>query len=420
MSSLSLTKATTIFFPGLFRTVVATFLSLALTVGGEQTSKIPASQRKPGDTWNQCPSANRVDIAAVAAAGSRLVAVGPKGTVVTSGDNGKTWKNRISGIDWYPLSIVTMAKRLVAVGYSNEIVHQLEKLTLRSDALSQNGSMSSLLANMGTVVSIIGLLEKGGMVVISDDWGKTWTVRKLRLPGLHNIFAFGNRLVAVGYKGAILISDDRGDTWAVRKSQPSSSGPISGGIDSLLGSLVFTAVVHSLFDVTAVGNRLVAVGYGGRIVTSDDRGETWVVRESGVSAFGFISSLPRSIDLSLFNVETVGNRLVAVGYGGRVITSDDRGKTWVTRQTGDDFSPPITSGSFSSITQRWEYSLLNVTVTSGRMVAVGPSGRILTSDNHGQSWVSRPSGTSSGLWSVTATDELLVAVGNRGTILRSE
>lgn len=78
----------------------------------------------------------------------------------------------------------------------------------------------------------------------------------------------------------------------------------------------------TLFAVAAAGQRLVAVGMRGHVVTSDDNGNSW--RQSAV---------PVSTDLVAvsFPTETSG---WAVGHGGVVLHTSDGGLTWTKQMSG--------------------------------------------------------------------------------------
>lgn len=111
-------------------------------------------------------------------------------------------------------------------------------------------------------------------------------------------------------------------------------------------------------------------------------------------------------NLTLLSVTSTGTRLVAVGTEGAILFSTDNGVNW-TRAP------------------KQNTTLRSVTWTGNILVAVGDNGTILTS-SEGSAWTSRTSGTSKGLNGVTwmgptpvSAVGQIVAVGYNGTIVTS-
>ena len=76
----------------------------------------------------------------------------------------------------------------------------------------------------------------------------------------------------------------------------------------------------SLSSIVVFGNRFVAVGAGGRVITSDDDGANWVERTSGVLE-------------DVWQIRQIANLLYAVGDNGLIMTSTD-GETWIRKTSG--------------------------------------------------------------------------------------
>ena len=111
-------------------------------------------------------------------------------------------------------------------------------------------------------------------------------------------------------------------------------------------------------------------------------GVTWSLADSGT-------------DKDLYVVLWAGNRFVAVGDGGTVLSSAD-GSTWTRLETG-------ISDNLRSLT--W---------TGSRLVAVSQDGKILTSEN-GTSWTERGVNLNKLMRQVAWTGKLLSAVGGQVT-----
>lgn len=114
-----------------------------------------------------------------------------------------------------------------------------------------------------------------------------------------------------------------------------------------------------LYDVAVQGELVLAVGYPGMLLRSEDGGRSFVrVR------------VPTHDALFAIAIDASG-LTVAVGRAGLVLVSEDRGKSWVTR--------PVPLGS--------KEPLYDVTITAaGRIVCVGELGTIVLSTDRGKSF----------------------------------
>lgn len=175
----------------------------------------------------------------------------------------------------------------------------------------------------------------------------------------HAVVWTGERLVAVGVGGSILTSSD-GLAWTEQASGTS----------------------HTLFAVTCAPQGLVAVGTEGVVLRSPD-GLSWKSAHAGVAD-------------TLVSVTWAQGRFVAISHAGTIVTSSD-GTTWETRSTGD-------------------YKLRAVAASGDHFVAVGNGGVILGSTD-GIIWTRHTSGTTFNLVTVIWSGERFVAysVLNPGT-----
>lgn len=114
----------------------------------------------------------------------------------------------------------------------------------------------------------------------------------------------------------------------------------------------------SFFGVSFDGSRGVAVGGGGVIYESADAGATWKKLDHGLT------------DLALLSVDRRGTHTIAVGQMGVTLIEESPGK-WAKIDTGDDAR------------------LFSVSVNSGGLaVAVGEFGKVLKSEDGGKTWAS--------------------------------
>ncbi|MBK8969834.1 MAG: photosystem I reaction center subunit IV [Hahellaceae bacterium] len=288
-------------------------------------------------------------------AGSRLVAVGVRGHIVYSDDDGKTWaqakvpvqvlltglsfadaqngwavghgavilRTRDGGLTWEKVfdgnkansDVIEAARRLVTEleekvanasdAERGDLEYQLEEATFAAEdaeADSEAGATKPLLdvwfrnANEGYVVGAYGLYFG------TKDGGESWQYLAPTLPNpdhFHlnaiNALADGTMFI-VGEAGQIFRSVDQGATWSKMES------PYEG----------------SLFGVNGTGipGQVLAFGLRGNAFRSEDNGVSWV-------------EVAKEITETLMS-GTVGDagRLVLVGNSGMLLVSSNGGQTF--------------------------------------------------------------------------------------------
>jgi photosystem II stability/assembly factor-like uncharacterized protein len=142
-----------------------------------------------------------------------------------------------------------------------------------------------------------GIVASGGLLLVTDDWGKTWRTPAYVGPGLgaacNDIALSGARAFAVGDDGEILTSSDGGATWTRQASPTLSSltsvavagdgtavaGSVAGemlvgtsGIWALAGTAVapITSVAAASNPVWGDGQPDLFAATGSDILASDD------------------------------------------------------------------------------------------------------------------------------------------------------
>jgi photosystem II stability/assembly factor-like uncharacterized protein len=148
-----------------------------------------------------------------------------------------------------------------------------------------------------------------------------------------------------------------------------------------------------LLDAARVGNRLLAVGERGYVLSSDDRGRTWQAQHIAA-------------DATLTALTQVGSVLWAVGHDAIILKSSDAGRHW--RRVHDD---PARQAPLLDV--------LFIDALHG--FAVGAYGTFLQSNDGGEHWFAR--GISANDFHLNAMTRLgdgtLLIVGEHGTLLRS-
>jgi photosystem II stability/assembly factor-like uncharacterized protein len=300
-------------------------------------------------------------------------------------------------------------------------------------------------AAVGQIAWIVG---DQGLCLRSADGGKAWEVRPLGTPATLRAVRFLNDKaglvvgdgdpdapkpaghVVMGRQmtsATVLWTQDGGQTW--KKGHPPTNfeitcaetrgGPVqlgnSGGEGHLDGDILRSAggvdafksrrCYRALFDIRALDEkRWVAVGSpvsvgftpppteplytdkNCRALVSRDGGETWTPSK-GSDGPGCLRAM------------AVGSRLFAVGDGGVVLSSEDKGETWVA----------VTTGCADNLNA--------VASTAQAVIAVGDHETALVSPD-GRNWKRTSSGKSAFL-AVDALGDGFLAVGEAGVARRA-
>lgn len=223
---------------------------------------------------------DRIILLDIDKAGDRLVAVGERGFVLYSDDQGVTWTA-------HPTPIT---RTLTGVAFKD--------------------------AKTGVAVG------HGGSLARTDDGAATWTQVQVEEAGSDSLLDVqhlgGDHFIAYGAFGLYLDSADAGRTWQRRSilapaaSSASAAEPESGGEEGY---------VEEPFDrhisrVIKVGSTLLLVAESGTLARSDDDGTNWTRLESPYQG-------------SWFNALAVDDSTVLVfGMRGNVYRTADLGASW--------------------------------------------------------------------------------------------
>lgn len=303
---------------------ILTVLGLSAALTCVPTATAVAQDSIAGDAKPAVMSfkASEVLLLDVAKAGDRLVAVGSRGHIVYSDDQGLTWiQAPVPTRQLLTAVYFADEKNGWAVGHDSLILHTADsgetwKVQYRDPALeeSRDEQEGGLLerplmdvwfrdANTGFAVGAYGLLLR------TEDGGQNWE----ELPDLiDNEFGMHyNAITAVKDAGLFLVgemgtmyrSPDFGDTW-----ETLSDLPYDG----------------SFFGTTGTGQPGVILAWGlrGNMFRSVDFGNTWEQVSLNTPNNGPLESTLSSGSLS------EDGQVVVVGVGGVVLTSEDRGRTF--------------------------------------------------------------------------------------------
>ena len=382
------------------------------------------------------------------------VAVGNNGSVLTSSD-ATTWSPVYANTDKTLNGICFGNGLFVAVGVDGIIISSDDGITWTKSTSTALVNLTSVIfagdSSPGSAINNFVATSTTGQIIISADASAWVTATSGVTVSLNGIAYNDNLIVAVGHEGTILTSTDS-IVWTVEDSPTSYNlrtvsydydqwiiaGEVSvvlisvdgmnwgygftdtfraaakssisnvtvfvgdGGVIYKTSDIALTpcnsGTSENLYDVIYAGNRFVAVGTNGTILTSDD-GTTWTSRTSGTSY---------DLNRLIFNSST--NKFVAVGNHGTVLTSTF-GSIWISQSSGTTYN-------------LYGIDIWNSLNGDTTYIVVGANGKILTSTN-AYSWTSRVSGETNDLESINVADlgggtSKAVAVGTNGIILTSD
>lgn len=311
----------------------------------------------PAIAVSDAPSLPLLDIAR---AGDRLVAVGERGLVIVSDDEGESWRQAEVPVSatLTALSFAT-ARKGWAVGHSGVILHtddggnswqrqfdgndanqqfldyankQVVKFTGQINALSKAGDTAASDSTAPALADLEYELEEAmfaqedaqaavdsgpadpfldvlaisadtaiavgayGMIYRTDNAGKTW---QLGVAGIENIDRYHYYAIARSEHGQMFLSGEAGLLY-----RSSDNGFIWERFDELYDG--------SLFGLVAKGHSVVAFGLRGNIFRSDDDGGTW-------------SQWDNPNEYSLYGGSVLADGgVVLLGSGGLVLLVDEQ------------------------------------------------------------------------------------------------
>ena len=292
-------------------------------------------------------------LVAIGTAGTRLVAVGDRGTVVYSDDQGKSWtqaadvptQSLLTGVCFFD------AQHGVAVGHDE-------------------------------------------VIVTSADAGRTWKLThyapEAQRPLLDVACVTGRGAIAVGAYSTYLTSDDAGASWHENKFTPAPPPRPQAAPHALAASPAEPSAPaggYHLNRIVPAGNaRLYIAAEAGHLYRSDDGGAHWI-------------ELPSPYEGSFFGVQPIGGDVVlAYGLRGNLFRSEDAGGTWRRIDTG-------TLATLDGAAR----------LGSSGVAVVGLSGVVLVSRDAGQSFAPLEQSDRAGLSAAVSLGEaVLAAVGEDG------
>jgi photosystem II stability/assembly factor-like uncharacterized protein len=310
--------------------------------------------------------------------------VGTAGAIFHTADGGTTWTPQTSNT----LSALSSVSFL-SDGIHGWAVGEVDSGTQMGTILHTDdggANWSAQTSNSARALNWVSFVDadfgwavgESGTIVHTEDGGATWVLQNsTTVRSLYGL-TFLNRDLgfAVGDEGFILRTTDGGGTWTANQ----------------IGTIPLSAVAFA--DAThgwVVGDTDDSRGEG-TILHTVDGGQTWTPQHSLTSN-------------TLFAVAVFDSQVAwAAGGGGTLLNTRD-GETW-------QFQNPATTNEL--------FGLVFPVVDPTKGFAVGTFGAIAYSEDAGENWQARPSGTEVDLFAVTSIDPQSVWVaGQSGTVLHS-
>jgi photosystem II stability/assembly factor-like uncharacterized protein len=317
--------------------------------------------------------------------GSKYVAVGEKGTIVTSTD-GINWKINDNSKQYYLVDVSSNGKADVATGTEGTIMTSTNgkdwskcdsgmKQTIRS--INNNGKMFVALA-----------YENGKPFIIISEDGTNW--KTTYAPNEYKDYSY----VLWDGKGFIILGDD------------STLVSTDGTSWEKINRNGMTDVNQVIYD----GQKYIAAAIHGNLYVSMSASE-WSRMEisedynNKLEPIKFNNVDKDKKDQSIIDSVSVNS----ISYGKKMYTLIGNSKYILISKDLNNFNP------IESLTN---YALTSITFGNGKFIAVGKCGTILTSED-GFEWAFRKSGTNYSLRKIIWDGSKYVAVGEKGTIITS-
>ena len=304
-----------------------------------------------------------------------FVAVGDKGAVRTSSDNGATWDNGTSGI----------TSELNEIAYGNS-----------------------------TFVAV----GQSGRIYTSSDNGTTWS--RSTWSGSDHLtgVAYGNNIFNAVSSANVIKSTDNGSNW-ILKSSAVKVYDVGFGNDTASGEIATVDTITHGGDHDNGTYTSVALSGGSgsgaqaTVIVSGNGVTSVSITDGGTALYqiGEVLTIDNATiggdDNATCRVATVtvtSNVFIGVGAKGASCYSPDdspysNGEKWIC-------NPPITN----------EKTLYGITYGNNKFITVGASGSVLRSDD-GSDWDSSTSNTTANLYSVAFGNSRFVAVGYKTVIV---
>jgi len=304
------------------------------------------------------------------------MAVGERGTIITTHDGGTSW--HAAGPGWDRAVVTVSCPPMMAPSCHPEA----------------RGALHGVSCVAGSHCAVVGT---SGVLYGSADGGASWNAPAAT--GTHaapDVAATALHAVSCPGAGSCIAVGDYGTVLRTAAGGMAAGAVLCTGSAAPAAHATASCPAHlpaaALYGVScATEQACVAVGAAGTVLRTGDGGRTWSLGTSGIST---------TLDgVSCGDAQSC----VAVGGLGTLLTSGDGGATWTARHSG-------TAAYLASV----------ACPSVALCVAAGGRGTLLRSADGGVTWTSEASGVSADLLGVScAGTSVCTAVGSEGAVMSS-
>lgn len=365
-----------------------------------------------GNTWERQRLHSQISFEAVSLQGDCLMAVGGGGAMAISWDQGQSWKLVKDPMPQViqSLNSVKLNSEIYAVGSKGLLAFSANDGRHWKNPAQENYSQDYFFSSVISSDSSVIATGPPGTIIRSTDGGKTWkptlVLNDYSKGYFHKLIAGKNgQVMAIAGPGVDYYSSDNGLNWRAMEAEEERPHFFNGTYVPSLDRFIAVGdqgnlVVYHVGDIFSrttlnsserfqaiinIDSRVIAAGVSGSIFLSEDGGSTW---KSVISLHGE----------SLLYLTYLDNQnlILATGAKGALFKSSDKGATW----------SRVTSPSRSNLRGA-------VASKNGTIFISSRSGEILVSKNGGESFSVMANPTSMSLRGIHIADEWLFAYGER-------
>lgn len=273
-----------------------------------------------GSVWELTIPATSEQLRGVAYGQGRYVAVGMAGTIVTSTD-GRNWVAVNSGTTSVLGSVAISENRFVALSATTAYTSS-DGLQWAAQSIGNATRLQQIAFGNGIFVAT-SITDSNTLQTWSSVDAVNWTAHSFGTFSTDASVSFSGGLFWLGDGSGVFSSTD-GMTWTQRRGIPGTDVIASGNqLYSLFGysiervpldeqgnaTQVYTDINSSLTSLASGGGRIVAVGFYGRILCSDD----------GLS----FRDVTRFTNEGIAGLDVLDGLFVTCGHYGKIFTSPD-------------------------------------------------------------------------------------------------
>lgn len=304
---------------------------MALDAGGQRLEDV--LDRQP----SRYAVVQKATVTGIAAFGSTLVAVGPRGVILRSADAGGTWQQVVAPVSADLTSVrFSGASTVWAVGHDAVILKSTDGGLNWTRVLDGRLLLKTLQA---AAQSNPGLAKDVERTMAQSATPDVWPTAILDL-----MFLDADRGFAVGAFGLLLATTDGGKSW-------------QAWMDRAENDRLF-----HLYAVRGDAARPYIAGEQGLLLRMDESGQRFVKVQTPYNG-------------SFFGVEAAGSQVLAYGLRGNAFHSTDGGTTWRRLETGTDanlVAAGLRSGSVWLATQKGDILVGDLQATKLSVAVTSP------------------------------------------------